>query len=543
MTKKLDVTVSNMIWASPADGKLLRKAREMYSIKSYNEKACSKCEFLPDRHTDECDDCPNFLANYELWKEKGDKIGVPRGDTEMAAEWLDGYKYKMRDKRIRIPFKHKIKMTVDLRDTQVPAVKAMLKKKNGQMESPPRSGKTVMTIVTAIERGQRTLILASQYDYLAQFYETLVGGPSNKAMTNIPKIEERLGRPICGIVNTPEQMKGLDIVLCTYQSFISKKGKKQLKKIKRLFGTVIIDEVQTASAPCFSSVINAMEAESRIGVSGTTERKDGLNKISDIILGPVFYRAKIESLVPRVKIVRSPADNVQEYKIWTYAMRYLYTHDARNELIADLAFKLIKQGRSVVIPTGTIAHVGKLTKLINERCRADKKIGRDLCMPFTGAHKKGYRDDLRRDAINGKVKCIVGIARMVQVGINVPPWSDLIVVTPISNTPNFTQMTARIRTPMEGKKTPQVHHIMESFGPSVGCFRTCYFQTYIAGKFQMKEKQHKRAQEYLSGKKKNGNKAGLFGSGASTAPSALRGGRPPPSRAGLSSLIAADRLV
>ena len=490
----LQVKVSDMFWTSYTP-ELKKRANKIFLLRTYDEKMCKTCDNLPNRHNSQCKECPGFLSESKLWKSNSSntRIGVPRGNKEKVREWLGTNDFDLIDSRADVPFKTEgMKMTIKMYNYQIPAVKAMCRKRNGQFKAPPRSGKTIMGTAAALKMGQRTLILASQVEYLKQFYETIMGGPSNEPMTNIPELEEITGKKICGICKTEKQMEGLDIVLMTYQSLISDKGRKLLNRIKKKFGTVLVDEVQDCAAPHFSKVINAFYARSRIGMSGTLDRKDGLEILTEDILGPCFYEVKVASAVPRVRIVDSPASKKYVYKLWTYALKYLAEHEGRNEIIANLACKLVRQNRSVVIPVVTIAHVKTLVSMINE------KAGKCVAKPFTGQHSPVYRDKLRRDARSGRVKVVVGIRRMVQTGINIPIWSDLIEVIPASNTPKMTQETARIRTIVDGKKTPQVHHVLEHFGPSVGCFRSTYYKVYKAQGFIIDEKEEKKALSYIN---------------------------------------------
>jgi superfamily II DNA or RNA helicase len=182
-------------------------------------------------------------------------------------------------------------------------------------------------------------------------------------------------------------------------------------------------------------------------------------------------------------------------------MRYLAKNEERNALIVKHAVKCIKAGRSLVIPVGLVDHANELTDAIN------KAMGKNVAVAFVSKGlSKARRAEILEGARSYKIKCIVGIRSLVQTGINVPRWDTLFVVTPISNVPKFTQETSRIRTVVDGKKPPLILHFMESpFAPSTGCFRTCYFQTYIKDRFHISDDTKKLAAAYLSTKKSSLN--------------------------------------
>lgn len=61
-------------------------------------------------------------------------------------------------------------------------------------------------------------------------------------------------------------------------------------------------------------------------------------------------------------------------------------------------------------------------------------------------------------------------------------------IAPISNPPNYYQETLRVCTPMEGKKTPIIRIFVDDMPMTKGCFRTCWFHTFIKYGFVINEK-------------------------------------------------------
>lgn len=450
------------------------KSRFLKSV--YAEEKCAPCPYRPDRHSEVCDTCPGFLGNFKLYNEKEVKgveyYGLSIGNRKDIKQVVPNLKkLKIKDKRAAPKFRYKIKFTGKLHDYQEGPCNALLAKGYGILDAPPRSGKTVMLTQLFCKMGLKVLILASQYDYLTQFYETICGSDSQKALTNVRDIEEFEGKKICGIVEKMEDFDRYDIALATYQQFITKKGKKRLDKIKRNFGLLLIDEVDQTPATCFSRVVNAFHAKHRIGCTGTTERKDGMHFILEHIIGPVTAKAEVESLTPNVEFIETGVSTTYDYKVLAYAYRFLAQEKKRNDLIVDWVMHDLKQGRSIVIPVMTVDHVKLLTKMINDRAGSKVAVG------FTASlmKSKDHRKKVIMDARKYKTKVIIGIRRMVQRGINVPRWDTLYEVMPISNPPNFRQETARILTPVPGKPEPVIRFFLDDFGFSKGCLRNCLF--------------------------------------------------------------------
>src|SRR4051812_39091916 len=62
----------------------VQEAHEANSFKFYNDVACEKCPYLPDRHCETCDGCQHFLGTTRLSKvvTVGDNayLSLPIGD-------------------------------------------------------------------------------------------------------------------------------------------------------------------------------------------------------------------------------------------------------------------------------------------------------------------------------------------------------------------------------------------------------------------------------------------------------------------------------
>lgn len=94
---------------------------------------------------------------------------------------------------------------------------------------------TVMGTVLVSRVGQKTLILASQRDWLMGFRETFVGSDTQPALTNLDPSRIKLCK-------TLKDFQDTDICLATVQTFYSPGGEKLLRKIRDFFGVVLVDE-------------------------------------------------------------------------------------------------------------------------------------------------------------------------------------------------------------------------------------------------------------------------------------------------------------
>jgi superfamily II DNA or RNA helicase len=252
------------------------------------EEVCETCDYGPDRVCDVCETCANFTGTIKLfsYKKVDDKryLRLPYGLKESTQEIL-GRKVEFKEKDRSRPMKRVPKFLAELRPDQKECVRAMVKAEHGVLRSPPRSGKTVMGSAFVCKVGEKTLILAAQKDWLDNFYETFVGSDTQKPMTDIKS--KRIGFP-----KKMEDFERMDVCLCTYQMFLKPKGRKILQKIRKMFGILLIDEVQTVGAPELAQIVNTLDVKYKIGVSGTPERKDCVsgNTIVYTETGPKFIR-------------------------------------------------------------------------------------------------------------------------------------------------------------------------------------------------------------------------------------------------------------
>ena len=65
---------------------------------------------------------------------------------------------------------------------------------------------------------------------------------------------------------------------------------RNIPAIRRIFGTVILDEMHHVSSPTFSKIIDTNYARYKIGLSGTIERKDGKHVVFRDYFGHTVYK-------------------------------------------------------------------------------------------------------------------------------------------------------------------------------------------------------------------------------------------------------------
>lgn len=495
----------------------LDSVREHYTLRLYEEQACLKCPYLEDRHSYLCDTCEGFKGATKTYRRKEVRgtnyIGLPIGDKRNFTKvtGLSFSDFVVKDLRVLAPFQHKIKFTASLRDYQEPLTESFLRKKYGLIEAPPRTGKTLVMLYLCLELGQRTLILADQHEFLRQFEYHITGHAKSGTpkCTNLPELEQKLGKKLYGYPKTDEDFDNFQFFIMPYQQFLSEKqGRDRFRKVSPNIGTIAVDEVHSAAATEFSKVVAKFPSRYKFGVTATVTRKDGKHAVIKHILGPVVARSSREALLPIVYVHETEFVPKAKYasgrSSWVYAMQALAKDKKRNRMIVDQVMRDLDMGHNIVIPVMFKNHVFELQRLINERWEDI------ICETFTGGGGDAMK--LKREKIlnavkRSKVRVVVGIRRMLQRGLNVPQWSAIYEVAPISNKPNLMQETSRIRTPLEGKSQPIIRLFIDpNLGQSLGCGRnTIHHMQDFKYAFSDKKDQRRLVKTILSTGRRRGN--------------------------------------
>jgi superfamily II DNA or RNA helicase len=334
--------------------------------------------------------------------------------------------------------------------------------------------------------------MAAQREWLDGFYETFCGSETQKPLTNAKKRQ-------VGFAKTLEDFEKYDVCLVTVQTFHNARGQKLLKKIRDMFTVLICDEVHMSAANKYASAVSKLNTRYRIGLSGTPARKDNRYIITESLFGPILFEAKVERLRPKISLVRT--DYKKSYKgrvLWTTMVKSLETDPARLKLMAKWAIKDAKAGHMVLIPLSQVVPIKALTLAIN------RMAGKKMAHAFWGGLKKDVRKKLIQDARTYKARILVGNAKLVSVGTNIPRASMLYEGFLSSNKENCEQRISRVLTPYEDKPQPGVRIFLDDFDVRRNCLRNEWFQC-IKPKFKpiISEVDEKVLKGYFSSSKKN----------------------------------------
>lgn len=292
-------------------------------------------------------------------------------------------------------------------------------------------GKTFTALHIARKWGQKTLVVTHTTALRDQWREEV------EALFGISP----------GLIGSGEfDIEDHFIVVGNVQSIV-----KNLDKINKEFGTIILDEAHHCPASTFSQTIDSFHARYRLALSGTMTRKDGKHVIFQDYFGTtVFKPEQANTINPTVHLVKSNLilkPNVP----WVEKINDLTQNDYYRNYISALATYHINAGHSVLIVADRVEFLEKVKEYVGE-----------TCVLVTGDTSYEERQYAKQQILSKEKMCIAGSRQIFSEGISVNILSCVILAIPMSNDSLLEQIVGRIMRPHPGKLNPIVVDIQFS---------------------------------------------------------------------------------
>jgi len=345
-------------------------------------------------------------------------VSIPTGRLDLIPEH-----YEIIDKRMRVPaefpeFKFKLrtsqqKVHDELEDSCI--INAWVS-----------WGKTFTGLAIAAKLGQKTLIVTHTVALRNQWAKE-----AEKVFGITPSIigsgRMELDGPIV-IGNTQTLYKNVD-------------------KIRKEFGTVILDEMHHVSSPTFSRILDTNYARYKIGLSGTIERKDGKHVVfRDYFGSKIFQPPKENYMVPKIVVIRPDIRFTDGTSTpWATKVSTLCNDPNYRTLVSMMAAGYAAKGHNVLVVCDRVHFLKAVSELIGDS---------SVCV--IGEIESDQREILVAQIGNGKVNVLCGTQSIFSEGISVDALSCLILGTPVNNEPLLTQLIGRVVREKKGKKQPIV---------------------------------------------------------------------------------------
>ena len=361
-------------------------------------------------------DPPQVISNMGGIRE--DLISVPIGRIDLIPK-----NYFVVDKRTTIPVEFP-EFKYDLRPSQQEVYDKI--NDNCIINAWVSWGKTFTGLAIAGKLGQKTLIVTHTIALRDQW---------------VKEVEKVYGIT-SGIIGSGKWDTDSLVVVGNTQSLY-----RNIPKIQKEFGTIILDEMHHVSSPTFNRVIDACYSRYKIGLSGTIERKDGKHVVfRDYFGSTVIQPPKENYMTPKVHIVPSEIRFMDGTKIpWANKVTNLATNDEYKHTVSMLAAAYAARGHKVLVVSDRVHFLKQCAELTG-----------DKAISITGDIPHGDREALIDEVMYGDKNVLYGTQSIFSEGISVDSLSCLILGTPINNEPLLTQLVGRVIRKKEGKIDPVI---------------------------------------------------------------------------------------
>lgn len=361
-------------------------------------------------------DPPQVISNMAVIRE--DLISIPIGRIDLIPK-----NYFIVDKRTTVPvefpeFKYK------LRPSQQEVYDVI--DDNAIINAWVSWGKTFTGLAIAGKLGQKTLIITHTIPLRNQWAK---------------EVEKVYGIK-SGIIGSGMWNTDSPIVVGNTQTLY-----RNIPKIRKEFGTIILDEMHHVSSPTFNRVIDACYSRYKIGLSGTIERKDGKHVVFRDYFGSTVLKPPKENyMTPTIHIVPSDIRFMDGSKIpWANKVTNLATNDEYKHSVAMLSAAYAARGHKVLVVSDRVSFLKQCAELTGDKA---------VCVTGEVPHEE--REALLNEITYGDKNVLYGTQSIFSEGISLDSLSCLILGTPINNEPLLTQLVGRVIREKEGKISPVI---------------------------------------------------------------------------------------
>ena len=222
---------------------------------------------------------------------------------------------------------------------------------------------------------------------------------------------------------------------------------RNVDKIRKEFGTIILDEMHHVSSPTFSKILDTNYCRYKIGLSGTIERKDGKHVVFRDYFGSKLFKPPKENyMTPTIHLVQSDIRFMDGNKTpWANRVTKLANDEEYRHTISMLAAAYAAKGHKVLVVSDRVSFLKACAELTGDKA---------ICVTGDVAHED--RETLVEEILTGDKNVLYGTQAIFSEGISVDTLSCLILATPVNNEPLLTQLIGRVIRKKEGKTSPVI---------------------------------------------------------------------------------------
>ena len=361
-------------------------------------------------------DPPEVIKNMGIIR--NGLVSLPIGRTDLIPDH-----YEIVDRRVNKPVEFP-EFKFELRESQKKVYDEI--EDNSIINAWVSWGKTFTGLAIAGKLGQKTLVVTHTVPLRNQWAK---------------EVEKVYGiKP--GIIGSGQFDLDAPIVIGNTQTLY-----RNIEKIRKEFGTIILDEMHHVSSPTFSRILDTNYCRYKIGLSGTIERKDGKHVVFRDYFGNTLFKPPKENyMTPTVHIVPSEIRFMDGARIpWANRVTKLATDEEYQHTISLLAAAYAAKGHKVLVVSDRVGFLKRCAELTGEKA---------ICVTGEVAHED--RETLVDKILYGDANVLYGTQAIFSEGISVDTLSCLILGTPVNNEPLLTQLVGRVIRKREGKIDPVI---------------------------------------------------------------------------------------
>jgi superfamily II DNA or RNA helicase len=306
--------------------------------------------------------------------------------------------------------------------------------------APTGAGKTIIGLALIAERKQPTMILVHSLELMHQWAD---------------RIHQFLGIRAGQIGGGKRDVQAVTVGVVN--SVL-----KHLDELTPLFGHVIIDECHRTPCKTFSDCLARFDAMYTLGLSATPARRDKLERLMFLGIGPMVHAVNADRLRDAGKVLRPEIitrktgfqyfrDISSEY---SRAITALTEDPDRNRLIAhDVLKEAHRQAGTVLLVSDRVSHLEWLKSLIEAQGQGVRLL--------TGRTPKKERAQIVEDLAQGRVQILASTASLIGEGFDAPGLASLVLACPIRWSGRLVQTVGRILRPSPGKQARVIDFVDE----------------------------------------------------------------------------------
>lgn len=310
-----------------------------------------------------------------------------------------------------------------------------------------------------VNPGTRTLILAHRTNWLQDWLRDA------RKLTNIEKMEHRLGRPLAGVINIKSIKSEADLFPCfnlaTFQTFMSKRGRVLRRMLRHSFGLVVADESVSLAAEATGKVFTSFAPRYRMALSADEVRKDGFHALTYDFAGPIVASGTVQDVSCEV-IIEKTNTEINTGGFWgnqwfgILATRLAANAD-RNKLAASRIVEDVQEGFVVLVLVNRRNHPARLRALIEKAVVRQTRNGKTrrrtpVVLDLMGGDPQA---EVKKAKFNtGKIDVLIASDAIAKMNINLPRCDCVHDLVPTNNVGIVKQRAGRVRRPHPDKITP-----------------------------------------------------------------------------------------